>query len=103
MQSHHVLRGTVHVASAAVVAQTTPQTQHLVLVRSGQISHRGEARHETRKVLAHRDHLRLLQHDFRQPHGIRVLCVLPWQVMTAMFFLPRHQGVAKAVFLRHGF
>ena len=64
MQRHHLLGGFVQIARAAVVTQTTPQTQHLVFMRFCQIKHSWKTLHEAREVIAHRHHLGLLQHDF---------------------------------------
>ena len=70
--AHDHLRGAVQVARAAVVAEALPQLEHIVQRRGGQRLHGGEAHQETLVVGDHGRDLRLLQHDFRQPDGVRV-------------------------------
>ena len=101
---HHRLRALVQVARTAVVTQATPQGQHLVLIGRRQGRHVGKARQKAGKVLQHRAHLRLLQHDLGQPNAVGVLRVLPRQALPPMLALPVHQALRKRVWQSgHGF
>ena len=80
----------MEVAGAAVITQTTPQTQYFIKRCSGQRAHVGEAFDKAREVIQHGRHLRLLQHDFGQPDPVRIACVLPWQIVSPMDLLPVH-------------
>ena len=86
---HDLLRGGMQVARAAVIAQPCPQGQHGVLRCGGQIAHSGQFADEAQEIIAHGGGLRLLQHDFRQPNGIRV-AHLPREVVPTVFALPCH-------------
>ena len=81
----------MQVARTAVVAQPAPQRQHVVQVGRCQGLHIREALQETGVVVAHRDHLGLLQHDLGQPHPVRVARGLPGQVIAPVLLLPAHQ------------
>ena len=83
------LRAAVQVARAAVVAEAAPQREHVVERRGGERAHVGKAGQEARVVVEHRRHLRLLQHDLRQPDAVRVAAALPGQVVAAVLALPR--------------
>ena len=105
---HHLTRAAVQVARTRVIAQPAPQPQHLVLGRGGQAGDVGKALEKARVVAQHRRHLRLLQHDFRQPHAVRIARALPRQAVAAVLALPvddaggkrraaaRHAGTASA-------
>ncbi len=95
MQVGNILRAAVQVSRAAVVAQTAPQTQHLIQRRGSQIDHRRETFQKAGVVVQYRDHLRLLQHDFGQPHTVGIPRVLPGQTVTAVAFLPAHDVSGK--------
>ncbi|EEF27205.1 conserved hypothetical protein, partial [Ricinus communis] len=88
---HHPLRALVQVACPRVVAQAAPLRHHFLDRRRRQVAQRGEARQEARVIAQHGGHLRLLQHDFRQPDQIGVAGVLPGQRMAAMHLLPANQ------------
>ena len=90
MQLHNILCAAVQIAGAAVVTQAAPQAQHLIQRRCCQISDRRETQQKPPVIVQHRDHLGLLQHDFRQPDAIRVARVLPGQAVASMAFLPAH-------------
>jgi len=43
----------------------------------------------------HRDNLRLLQHDFREPNAVRVARVLPGQIMPPVLRVPVDEAARK--------
>ena len=92
---HHILRTLVQIASTAVITQTTPQPHHLVLGCCRQVKHGGKVLQKLVVVVENSAHLCLLQHDLRQPYPVRVLGVLPRQVIAAVNLLPRHQGLGQ--------
>ena len=92
---HHVLGTLMQIARATVVAQTTPQAHDLVLGCCCQFGHSGKVLQELLVVGQYGAHLCLLQHDFRQPHAVRILGVLPRQMVAAMKLLPSHHGLSK--------
>ena len=81
--STQTLRGRVQVAGAGVVAEPGPQREHVVERRRRQRGDIRQCRDETLEVGNHHPHLRLLQHDFRQPHPVRRARMLPGQVVAA--------------------
>ena len=91
---HHLLGGFVQIAGAAVVAQARPQIEHIILRRGGQRGHIGKAGDKARIIIEHGGHLGLLQHDFREPHPIR-LAHLPRQMVAAMLALPGNQALGE--------
>ncbi|CCF97337.1 hypothetical protein RSK60_2030013 [Ralstonia solanacearum K60] len=97
MLGHHDLRAAVQIARAGVVAQARPGGHHVVRGRRGQRPHGREPLDEARVVAQHRRHLRLLQHDLRQPHAIGIAGVLPRQVMAAMAPLPGNHADGEIV------
>ncbi len=94
---HNLLRRPVQITTAGVVAQPTPQRQHLGHIGRSQRLHVRKARHETLKIRDHRLHLRLLQHHLRHPHSVGRAWVLPWQIMAAVPPVPRQQPLGKAL------
>ena len=83
----------MQIAGTAVIAQTTPQAQHLIERGRCQIFHRGKARKKALVVVDHGEHLSLLQHDLRQPHAVRLARVLPGQVGASMGLMPVQQAL----------
>jgi hypothetical protein len=65
--------------------------QHFIQRRSRQRLHIGKALHETLVVRDDGADLRLLQHDFRNPHAIGVLVLLPRQVLAPGLIEPLQQ------------
>ena len=104
----NLLRAAVQISRARVIAQATPQPQHLVQVSGGQCQHIRKALQEAGVIVQHRAHLRLLQHDLGQPNAVRVAGVLPGQRAAAMLLLPdhqigrktRHQRMRRAVWIQ---
>ena len=77
--------------------------QHLVRGRGRERQDVGEARHEALIIGNDRAHLRLLQHDFRDPHPVGAALALPGQVMTARARVPGEQrGGDGGLRCRHG-
>ncbi len=77
MRLHHALCGAVQVTRPGVVAQTAPERQHLIKRRSGQACDVGETRQKALVIRHDGIDLRLLQHDFGQPHAVGVARLLP--------------------------
>jgi hypothetical protein len=90
--AHHGLRAGVQVARAGVVAEPAPQRHDLGHRRRGEFGKRAEACQEARVVGDHRRHLRLLQHDFREPDAVGIAGVLPGQVVAAVALVPADQA-----------
>ena len=80
MLGDDLLRGSLQVARAAVVAEARPQAKDLVLGRGGESLNIREALEETVVVGNYRGHARLLKHDFREPNSVRVMVTAPGQV-----------------------
>src|SRR5437773_9933419 len=79
-----LLRGLLQVARAAVITKAGPQPQHFLFRRSGERVEIGEAFEKPFVIGNPRGDTRLLQHDFRQPHAIRVARAAPGQVALEM-------------------
>ena len=63
MIADHLLRAAVQISRARVIAQTTPQAQHLVQLRRSQRANVGEALQKAGVIVQYRAHLCLLEHD----------------------------------------
>ncbi|CFW02491.1 Uncharacterised protein [Bordetella pertussis] len=85
---HDFLRAAVQVAGARVVAQAGPVGHDIFLARRRQGGHIGKTFQEALVIRNDRRHLRLLQHDFREPDAIGVAGVLPGQIVAAVAGLP---------------
>ena len=92
MLRHHELRGMVQVASAGIIAEPAPVGQHLVLRCGSEGGNIGKVRDETLVIGDDAGDLGLLQHDFRQPHRVRIASLLPRQAVSTMLFLPLDQA-----------
>ena len=70
------LRRLMQVACAGVIAEPGPVLQHLVQPCIGEADHVGKPVHEALEIRDHGLHLRLLQHDLRDPDaiGVAVFC-----------------------------
>lgn len=77
---HHLPRRALEVSRAAVIPEPLPQLHQPVVLRFGEVPHRGQRGEEARPVAAHRLHARLLQHDLADPDGICLRCPPPGQV-----------------------
>ena len=95
-RSTQMLRRGMQVAGAGVVAEARPQREHVVersaAARSGRS---GSACDEALEVRDHGLHLRLLQHDFRQPDAIGRARMLPGQVVAAAGVEPARAGALR--------
>ncbi len=69
---HHELGRFVQIAGPGIVAQSLPQFEHILLIGSGQIAQRREARHPAVEVVDHRLQACLLRHDLADPDGIGI-------------------------------
>ena len=94
--SADALRCAMQVACPGVVAKTRPQMQDSVDWSLGESRDIRKARDETLVVGNDRDHLRLLQHDFRDPHSIRRALVLPGQIVAAAPPMPLDERGSQA-------
>jgi hypothetical protein len=95
----HRLGAGVEMSRARVIAEPGPQAQHLLETRGGKCMHARPPRDEARKIRRDRLHGGLLQHDFGEPHAIRVAllarCRAPGQ-RAAMAVIPGQQiGAAR--------
>ncbi|MNV83561.1 hypothetical protein D3C71_1773770 [compost metagenome] len=88
MQFNALFGGGVQVAGPCVIAKPGPVGHHRVVVGFGQIDQRREHLHEAQEVGDDRDHLGLLQHDFRQPYPVRRTRMLPGQIVAAVLVEP---------------
>src|SRR5262249_58515998 len=79
----------MQVARASVVAEAAPEGEHVLDRRRRERRYRGKSLQEALVVAEHGRHLRLLQHDFREPDTIGVTGLLPGQPAAAMAALPR--------------
>ena len=93
-------RSPMQISSARVITEAAPLRQHIIEGCRSKASDIGEALQKAQVVGNNRTHLRLLQHDFRQPYRIRVARVLPRQMVAAMIFLPVDQLCGKRVQIR---
>ena len=89
-----MLRGLMQVARAAVIAEPRPAGENVIGGSGGERGNIREAGKETRIVVKHGRHLRLLQHDFREPDAVGVVA-LPGQVVAAVAGLPGGEAVGK--------
>ena len=64
--------GLVELPRAAIVAQSFPKPQDLLLIGLRQRANRGQGGQKPLEVRLDGFHLRLLEHDFAQPDGVRV-------------------------------
>ena len=85
----------MHVAGAAVVTQSLPQAQHLVLAGRSQRLDRGKCRHKTVPVVTALLDARLLQDDLAHPDAVGVADAAPGQ-FTAIGRKPLQQCRRKA-------
>ena len=95
MQVSDNLRGLVQIASARIVAQAGPASEHVLLGRQRECGNIRKALDEPVVVGNDRGHLGLLQHDFRYPDCIGIAAVLPRQVMTPVAFLPGNKFMCE--------
>jgi hypothetical protein len=100
MGIHNLLRGAVQIASTGVVAKTSPQVQDLIDGRRSECFHLRKSRHEALVVGNHGRDLRLLQHDFRDPHAVGGEVALPGQMRAAMLREPLQNSGSEARRLR---
>ena len=85
----------MQVAGTGVITQPGPQMEHLVLGRGCELLNGRILCNETQEIRDHRLHLGLLQHDFRQPHPVGRLVLLPGQVVPTMLFKPGQETRCK--------
>src|SRR5260370_3483673 len=79
----------MELTGARVVAETSPQLEHVLDVGLCQFCHRRKLRQESQIIRADRLDGGLLKHDLREPHAIGV-GVLAWQ-------RPPRQNAAMAI------
>jgi hypothetical protein len=65
-------RAGMQVAGARVIAEALPELKYLVERCRGERQHIGPACHESVEIWRHSRYRRLLQHDFAEPHAVRV-------------------------------
>ena len=90
----------MQIARPRVVAEAGPEFEYRFKRRRRQF---GDAREAIEKALVvgnDRTHLRLLQHDLRQPDAIRIARVLPRQIVAPVPALPVSQTTGKGIVRR---
>ena len=85
---HYLLGGSVEIAGAAVIPQSLPQAEYLVLAGPCQGGHGREPLYETFVVLLPLADARLLENDFGNPDAIGVSRLTPGQVVAAVLGIP---------------
>ena len=78
--SDDLLRSFLHVADAGVVAEAFPEFVDFVGARVGEAFDGGQLAHPAFPIRDDSFHLRLLQHDFRNPDGVGIACVPPREI-----------------------
>src|SRR5262249_33150072 len=69
--------GAVQVARAAVIAETFPESKHVLQSGGGQVSKRWKSREEALEIGNHCCCLRLLQHHLADPNTVGIAIVPP--------------------------
>ena len=90
----HELCGAVEHARAAVVAEAAPESEDGVFRRFGEGFECGEAEEEFFVALGYGGDARLLQHDFGEPRGVRVVDAAPGE-RAGVFAVPEGEAVAE--------
>ena len=88
------LRGLMQVASAGVVAEAAPVGEYLVFRCGSQHCNVRKCGNKAQVVGNDGGDLRLLQHNFGQPHAVSIL-PLPGQVVATVLFLPANEALGK--------
>ncbi len=91
---HHNLRRRMQHARPPVISQPAPSRQHRSFPRARQLLHRRKSPQKFVIMHNHCRHARLLQHDLRHPHPVRIMVLAPRQV-ARMRVIPRQQLRAK--------
>ena len=89
------LRRRLEVARARIVTEAFPELEHTFGFSKGEFLKSGEGTHPAFPIGDDGSHLRLLQHDFRNPNGVRIARAPPRQV-ACMAGIPIHQMRDKA-------
>ncbi len=92
--SRNISRAAMKQTRASIVAQATPRPEHVILIRRCQQIHGREAPQEIPVIGLYRLDPRLLQHDLRDPNGVRVPRPPPAQV-TLRPFKPRFKRASQ--------
>jgi hypothetical protein len=79
-----LLRGTLKISRATVIAESCPQTQHFFGRRLGELLYGRKLREELFKVRYDRRHTSLLEHDFREPNRVCVSRASPREIPFAL-------------------
>ncbi len=90
----HLPRPGVKRSGPAVIAETAPRTQHLVLRGTGQGRGVREALEESLEVRNDRRHPGLLEHDLGDPDRVRIVRASPREV-PSVFPVPTEQRRAE--------
>ena len=88
----HLSSRSVQVSGTAIVSQSLPQLQHLILIGGSQRADGGVAFRKTEIVFHALHDARLLENDLRQPNAVRVVGFAPRQG-AMILAIPRNQGV----------
>ena len=98
-QSDDLLRGGVQVPGTGIIAQTLPEAHHLVFGCGGQVLNRWETFEETFPVIHALYNPGLLEDNFTEPDGVRVLRAAPGKV-PAVARVPVQYGLGKRMHQR---
>ena len=89
--------GGMEVARPSVVPETGPEMQHAVEARRRERFNIGKTHKEAFEVGDDSRDLRLLEHDFGNPDGIRIATALPRQLLAPVPVVPVEQPAAEGI------
>ena len=98
-QSDDLLRSGVQVPGTGIIAQTLPEAHHLVFGGGRQVLNRWKTFQETFPVIHALNNAGLLEDNFTEPHGVRVLRAAPGKV-PAVARVPVQYGLRKRMHQR---
>ena len=85
--------GTMEVSCTCIVTKARPQSEHFIQFGLGKIIEGGQCFEKAVEVGDHGGHLSLLEHDLRHPDPIRILGLLPGEVVAPPKVVPSdHPG-----------
>lgn len=85
----------MQIAGPGVIPQASPEFEHCLERCCRQIRYRRKTLQKSGVIGNDGLHLRLLQHNFRQPYPVGICRVLPGQVVPTVLFLPANEGGRK--------
>jgi hypothetical protein len=97
MATNDLLSRPLKIFSPRIVAQAGPEPQQFLSVGPSQVFDGGEGFQKAKVVWNDSLHLSLLQHDFRNPHSIRILRPSPREI-TLLDRIPGQEFLSKTFF-----